>query len=259
MSLESAQIEISNESENETDELTFHNACVVGNLDVVKIYLAQPEFDMNIGDDDGCTGFHEACREGSLEVIQLLLQEGFDINIRDHVGRTGFHEACDYGELNVVQFLLQEGFDINIRDHEGTTGFHEACGNGSLEVVELLLQEGFDMNVGDNEESTGFYHACRYGRLNVVQFLLEQGFQGIHEIGVGGKTGLEMLFDNYNQRNDHNALDWMYDFDEELFIPCVLCLIESGAQVNENYVFEELIYAIKIRIIEIIGVKKTIF
>ena len=56
MSLESISTSSSNESENETDELTFHNACVVGNLDVVKVYLAQPEFDMNIGDNDGRTG-----------------------------------------------------------------------------------------------------------------------------------------------------------------------------------------------------------
>jgi len=52
-----------------------------------------------------------------------------------------------------------------------------------------------------------------------------------------------------------------YDFDgdDELFMTCILLLIEAGAELNENYVFEGLIPAIKNRIIEITYMKKIIF
>jgi len=54
MSLEFTQSEFSNG----TERLSFHKACDLGNLKVVKVYLAQLGFDMNVRDDGGETGFH---------------------------------------------------------------------------------------------------------------------------------------------------------------------------------------------------------
>jgi len=62
-------------------------------------------------------------------------------------------------------------------------------------------------------------------------------------------TGLEVLFNQqYAYTND------------ELFVPCILLLIEAGAELDENDgSFVELIPAIQNRIIEIAFIKKTIF
>jgi len=47
--------------------------------------------------------------------------------------------------------------------------------------------------------------------------------------------------------------------DYELYMPCILLLIEAGGEVTEEYVvFEELICAIQNRITEITFIKKTI-
>ena len=106
MSLESTQIAFSNESENETEKLNFHDTCVEGNLKLVKFYLAQPGFDMNVRDMNGVTGFHLACLCGNLNVVQFLVQQGFDMNVRDNDGTTGFHFAYARTNLSVVQFLV---------------------------------------------------------------------------------------------------------------------------------------------------------
>ena len=51
-----------------------------------------------------------------------------------------------------------------------------------------------------------------------------------------------------------------YDLShDELFIPCILLLIEAGAELDEIYVFEKLISAIQNRIIEITFMKEIIF
>ena len=51
-----------------------------------------------------------------------------------------------------------------------------------------------------------------------------------------------------------------YDYPgDELYMQCVLLLIEAGAELDENNVFEELISAIQNRIVEITFIKKTIF
>ena len=217
MSLEAQTFDCSNESENETTaDLTFYNACATGNLKVVKVYLSQSGFDMNIGDNIGRTGFHFACIEGNLNVVEFLVHQGFDMNIGGaNLGSTGFHWACSNGRLNVVQFLVQQGFDWNIRDNDGRTGFH---------------------------------YACFIGRLNVVQFLVQKGFDGINDLGFNDETGLIRLM---NQRYSLS--------DDKLFMPCILLLIEAGAELDENYVFEELTSAIQNRIIEITFMKERIF
>jgi len=149
----------------------------------------------------------------------------------------------------MVQFLVQKGFDMNSRNNDGNTGFHYACGRGNLNVVQFLVQKGFDMNVRNNNEETGFHDACLHGNLNVVQFLLQQGVEGINEPHCHGKTALKYLI---NQR-----YDWS---NKELFMPCILLLIESGAQMNENDdIFEDLISAIQNRIFEITFMKEIIF
>jgi len=89
--------------------------------------------------------------------------------------------------------------------------------------------------------------ACRAGNFNVIQFLAQQGFDSIDWPGRFGETGLEHLMDQKQFCED------------ELFLPCLLLLIESGAQWNENDVFEELTSAIKNRIIEITFMKEKIF
>jgi len=172
---------------NYTEVVTFHNACAKGNLKMVKVYLAQ---------------------------------QGFDMNICDKFGYTGFHYACRCGKLNVVQFLIQQGFDINLSRPDGTTGFHQAC---------------------------------IYGKLNVVRFLVQLGgFEGINEpnYAYGGMTGLQILIEH----GDDYCLR-----DNEMLIPCLLLLIEAGAKLDKNDIFEELIPAIGTRIIEIIFIRETIF
>jgi len=284
MSVESLLIESRNDSEDESydcGELPFHIACQKGDLSLVKVFLAQG-FDMNVGDNFGTTGFHYACIHGKLNVVQFLLQEGFDMNVRDYEGETGFYLACSNRELNVAQFLLQQGFDMyggdddglssfhlacennadavhtllqlgfdmNTSDYLGYTGFHFACIQGCLRVVKFLIQKGIDMNVRDGDGDTGFHDACLNGNVNVVQFLVQQGFEGINEVNSNGKSGLETLI----TCNDRYTLS-----NNELFMPCLLLLIEAGAQLNEHDLFEELISAIKNRIIEITFMKQILF
>jgi ankyrin repeat protein len=209
--LHSTQIEFSNE----TEGLSFHQACAEGNLKVVKIYLARLRF---------------------------------DINVRVHHGHTGFHYACINGNLNVVQFLVQKGFDINVRDNYGKPGFHYACLHGGFNVVQFLVQKGFDMNVCDNHGYTGFHLACSHGRLHVLELLVQQGFEGINDHYGDGMTVLECLIKQKRILSGN-----------ELFIPCILLLIESGAQMNKNDVFQDLIPAIQNRIIEITFMKEKMF
>jgi len=123
-----------------------------------------------------------------------------------------------------------------------------ACLYENLNVVKFLLQEGFDMNIGDNDGKTGFHLACLGGNLNVLQFLLQQGFKHFNELDGDGMSPLASLI-----CARHSVRD------DELFMQCVLLLIETGAELDGDYVFGELISAIQNRIVEITFTKEIIF
>merc|ERR1712034_37990 len=90
--------------------------------------------------------------------------------------------------------------------------------------------------------------ACLGGNFNLIRFLVQPGFKNnINEFGSAGR-GLDILI---HYRYDHT--------DDELYMPCVLLLIEAGAEWSTNIIFEELISAIENRMVEIIFMKKTIF
>jgi hypothetical protein len=88
------------------------------------------------------------------------------------------------------------------------------------------------------------------GKLNVVQFLVRQGFD-MNVVDNDGRTGLKILIDRYSNRYG--------DLELDVFLQCIFFLIEAGATLNENDVFEELSFAIQNRIIEITFTEKTIF
>ena len=90
-----------------------------------------------VADDGDCTqALMEACQEGHLPVVQLLLQHGVD----HHAGEEdAFRWACRNGHLPVVQLLLDLGVHHQARDEEA---FGRACRNGHLPVVQLLLDLG---------------------------------------------------------------------------------------------------------------------
>merc|ERR1712096_268187 len=168
----------------------------------------------------------------------------------EHNANTRFPVVCLHGNLNVIQFLLQQGFDMNLGANNGFTGFHVACINGNLKVAEFLVQQGFDINTIDNHGCTGFIVASAAGNLNIIWFLLHHGFKNINGFSTGSDmTGLDILID---KRFD--------DFsNDELYIPCILLLIEAGGEVSEEYDdFEKLNSAIQNRIFEITFIKKTI-
>merc|ERR1712034_237368 len=104
-----------------------------------------------------------------------------------------------------------------------------------------------DMNTGDNYGHTGFIRACQFGNLKIIWFLLHHQFENINEFSLD-RTGLDVLIDN---RCRHS--------NDELYMPCVLLLIEAGGEVSEEHdVFEELNFAIQNRIIEITFMKEAI-
>ena len=98
------------------------------------------EFNINLNCKDkfGMTGFHYACREGNLKIVEILMQNSpeynINLNCKDKHGSTCFIFACMNQDKKVAEILMYKAaefnIDLNHKDKDGNTGQHEnSCRN----------------------------------------------------------------------------------------------------------------------------------
>ena len=59
-----------------------------------------------------------ACKEGKLDVVELLHEHGFDLNKKNRNGLTGYDYACAFEHEKVVEWFENQGIkkDMKISD-----------------------------------------------------------------------------------------------------------------------------------------------
>lgn len=89
-----------------------------------------------IANSYGNTALHEAIRENSLELSDLLLKYNANVNYANHKGSTPLHFLCyqthDHRENDrmLIRQLIQHGANIHLRDNRGMTPFLVCCSSG---------------------------------------------------------------------------------------------------------------------------------
>ncbi len=119
---------------------------------------------------------HWAGKNGLVKTCDRLVKSGrIPIDGLDAIGKSPLHEACEQGHLKVVQLLLSRGANANLSDRHGQTPMHFAAMNNHDEIVEHLAVAGVDVNVRDDSEHTPLHLAAWIGAINAVKKLVELG------------------------------------------------------------------------------------
>ena len=97
----------SRESSNKSDESSnkhqkkeyevdvFFRACYDGDLDLVKNWLSLGKVNVvEAKDSDGRSGIHFAARNGKVDIVKVLLQNGADVNAIDKENIAALHHAA---------------------------------------------------------------------------------------------------------------------------------------------------------------------
>ncbi|KAG9350247.1 hypothetical protein JZ751_026601 [Albula glossodonta] len=108
---------------------------------------------VNSSNADGITALHQACIDGSMEVVVFLLAQGANVNQADSEGWTPLHVAASCGHLEITDFLLQEGACLGMVNCDGDVPLDIA----EDEATETLLREhttrqGLDLEAVKREE-----------------------------------------------------------------------------------------------------------
>jgi ankyrin repeat protein len=134
-----------------------------------------------------------AAKEGRLEVVRYVLDEGADINLRPRSGYSAVEWACVSGRSEAVALLLARGADT-LPWGNGWTPLMGASFRGHTDVVELLLAHGCDHidQYLHSSEQTALHIACFYGRAEILGLLLGAGADPHLVERHEGRTPLEI-------------------------------------------------------------------
>nr|XP_004538819.1 protein phosphatase 1 regulatory subunit 12C isoform X1 [Maylandia zebra] len=125
----------------------FLAACASGDTEEAKVILEEAKQTkrrndedtaaiINCSNADGITALHQACIDGSIEIVTFLLELGASVNQVDNEGWTALHVAASCGHADITEFLLQEGASLTAVNCDGDVPADIALD----ETTESLLQ-----------------------------------------------------------------------------------------------------------------------
>ena len=179
-----AQVTVKSSSVNideEDSELYLKCAVEEGDVDAVQTCLDNGASVNCQFKDDLYTPLHTACSSGtttgSIDVLQLLLEEGADPNASNKWKETPLLIAANNGHRLGVAALLKHGADPSLCSEAGWSALTFAAHKGYDDIVALLLRAGAPVNSRVTEDlSTPLQKACagsKPGHTASVKLLLE--------------------------------------------------------------------------------------
>jgi len=85
-----------------------------------------------------------AAKNGNLEALELVLDEGAPLETADNVGNTLLILAAQQGNKRLTKFLLRRGATMNVQNVNGNTVLHYCYEYHHTELAEYLKEKGAD-------------------------------------------------------------------------------------------------------------------
>ena len=97
--------------------------------------------------NDSRLPIHDACQAGCFEIVELILNSKTtddyplkQIDLGDISGETPLSLAVNIGSLDIVEILLENNANPSIPDFSHTYPLHDAAKSGNVEIIKILLE-----------------------------------------------------------------------------------------------------------------------
>uniref|UniRef100_A0A3P8WH04 Protein phosphatase 1, regulatory subunit 12C n=1 Tax=Cynoglossus semilaevis TaxID=244447 RepID=A0A3P8WH04_CYNSE len=143
----------------------FLAACASGDTEEAYVMLKEAEDDsknrnredvgeiINCSNADGITALHQACIDGSMEMVTFLLEHGADVNQVDSEGWTPLHVAASCGYSDIADFLLRKGASLSAVNCDGDVPLDIALDENTESLLQdYTLTRGVDLNAAKRME-----------------------------------------------------------------------------------------------------------
>ncbi|MCJ1450687.1 Ankyrin repeat domain-containing protein 44 [Mycoblastus sanguinarius] len=159
-------------------------------LPVAKVLLDYGA-DVNATDSMGLGALHPV-KLMSVELLELLLDNGADIDTKTPDNRTPLMLAVLGNKLELCKKLVARGADLSTKDLNGWTALGIAAHNGQENLARLLIESGIDVNSRQQKYgATALHLAAREGHIGVAKLLMESKIE-ISAVTEDGWTALHL-------------------------------------------------------------------
>ncbi|TYI85767.1 hypothetical protein E1A91_D04G018900v1 [Gossypium mustelinum] len=132
------------EAENADGQTALHLACRRGSAELVEAILEYAEANVDVLDKDGDPPLVFALAAGSPECVLALIRRGSDVQsrLREGFGPSVAHVCAYHGQPDCMRELLLAGADPNAVDDEGESVLHRAVAKKYTDCALVILENG---------------------------------------------------------------------------------------------------------------------
>ncbi|KAF8080134.1 hypothetical protein N665_0973s0014 [Sinapis alba] len=132
------------EAQNADGQSALHLACRRGSVELVEAILEYGEANVDIVDKDGDPPLVFALAAGSPQCVHVLIKKGANVRsrLRDGSGLSVAHVCSYHGQPDCMRELLLAGADPNAVDDEGETVLHRAVAKKYTDCAIVILENG---------------------------------------------------------------------------------------------------------------------
>ena len=208
------------------------DAVRAGDIDAVRVIVAEQSTDVNGTEADGATALHWAVHRDDQALVTLLIGAGADVTATNRYGVQPIALAAENGNAAILEALLDGGADANASLPGGETVLMTAARNGDAEAVRLLLVRGADPDARDEfRGQTALMWAAARNNAAAVHALAELGADVHARTETGGRppSGSSMFYASHP--TGFTALMFAARGG---YLDALRVLVEAGADVNET-------------------------
>ncbi|XP_067129565.1 uncharacterized protein [Centruroides vittatus] len=155
----------------ETRNLSIHDAARNGDLDIVKLLSKANRKFIETVDERGWTPTHLAAANNHVEIVKFLAREGAHVSALDPSGYTALHTAAMQGHKDCIEVLLEAEANVDCVTSDGFTPLHLSALNNHVECCKVLLAWGASLTKEDALGRTVLDMTEEYSLKDVKKFL----------------------------------------------------------------------------------------
>jgi len=201
-----------------------HYASIYGSVEALQLLLDEGA-DPNPANQAGATPLILAA--WSFERVRLLVEHGARVNVATNNGITPLIvAAAEPGNVATVRYLLDRGADLRAHDADGEDALMRSASSGDAETLKLLLERGGDPKRADTSGYTALMGATAFWDSERIRLLLAAGSDP-NALNISGglvKNGPLAL-------RHLSALMLAAPFSDQ---ETITALLKAGAHVNEK-------------------------
>jgi ankyrin repeat protein len=199
----------------------------------------------------------DAVKNGNLDKIKFMVENGFDVNAKVKEGSTALNAAIQLdsdlsvNKLMIIKYLIDNNADVKIKDYYNREPILSCYGDCiyKKEIFDLLLSSGADINAKDDESKNVLFYEAYYAILkNDMKFFYYMIRKGVDftNADIYGNSIMSLfiidnpdiiidLIKNYKSINLKKNTDLLVNASLTKNTDLVKILIGSGVDVNGKY------------------------